>query len=580
MQPTPLPFSDPPGGSPAATRGFAALRFAAILLPVLAVVAVGFVTWDRVQAEAADRIERTVDLLRENALRGFATQEAILAAIAHNAAGRTPEELRNDAGFHRLLADLAGSGAPLINGVLVTDGDFRIVSASWEFPARPADLSDRDYVLMLANPDAGHALGQPVAARPMGWPVIPVARRVPTLPGQQQARGIVISSFSPDALEAFYASVAADPHDVVALFREDGAVLARHPATSDEAEPSLRPRIATMLDALVTSGPGAAWVVSVLDGRRRFTVARRVGEWPAVIAYGVDGATLSAVWRWRMLAPLIGGMGAMALLLALTALAERGARLQRERAESRAEAETQLARAGRAASLGLLSAGLAHDLKNLVQAVHSAARLMERRADDAAEVRHCARLLADVAERGGRLVAGMLAFARGGAAEDAPGHQLDIAAALRGLVELLSRTLGPAWQVSANLADALPPVRGDRTGFEAAVVNLAANARDAMPAGGVVGIEAREAVVSEGGPADGPKPGRYVVTTVRDSGTGMDPATLQRLGEPFFTTKPPGIGTGLGLATVRGFCARAGGAFQVESTPGQGTATSIWLPLA
>jgi signal transduction histidine kinase len=147
-------------------------------------------------------------------------------------------------------------------------------------------------------------------------------------------------------------------------------------------------------------------------------------------------------------------------------------------------------------------------------------------------------------------------------------------------LELLSRTLGPAWQVSANLADALPPVRGDRTGFEAAVVNLAANARDAMPAGGVVGIEAREAVVSEGGPSDGPRPGRYVVTTVRDSGTGMDPATLKRLGEPFFTTKPPGIGTGLGLATVRGFCARAGGAFQVESTPGQGTATSIWLPLA
>ena len=580
MQPVPLPRSEAPGGSPPVPRGFGALRFAAILLPVLAVVAAGFVTWDRVQAETAARIERTVDLLRENALRGFGNQEAILAAIAHAAAGRTPEELRNDADFHGLLADLAASGAPLINGVLVTDGDFRIVSASWEFPARPADLSDRDYVLMLASPEAAHALGEPVAARPMGWPVIPVARRIPALPGRHLAAGLVISAFSPDALEAFYAAVAEDPRDVVGLFREDGAVLARHPAMDDLPDPSLRPRVAAMLKPLLAPGAGAAWAVSAVDGRRRFFVARRVGEWPAVVAYGVDGDALRMAWRWRMVAPLSGGIGAMALLLALTALAERGARLQREQAESRAEAETQLARAGRAASLGLLSAGLAHDVKNLVQAVRSAARLMALNADDAAEVRHCASLLTDAAERGGRLVESMLAFARGGAVEDEPDNRLDIAAALRGLVELLSRTLGPAWRVSANLTAALPPVHGDRAGFEAAVVNLAANARDAMPAGGVVGIKAREAVVAEGGPAAGPRPGRYVVTTVRDSGMGMDAATLKRLGEPFFTTKPPGLGTGLGLATVRGFCARAGGAFQVESTPGQGTAASIWLPLA
>ena len=357
-------------------------------------------------------------------------------------------------------------------------------------------------------------------------------------------------------------------------------MLARHPSTGEQADPRLRPRIAIMLDAMLASGPGAGWIVSVVDGRRRFAVARRLGEWPAVIAYGVDRAALGAAWRWRMLVPLVGGIGAAALLLALTALAERGARLQHEQAESRAAAETQLARAGRAASLGLLAAGLAHDVKNLVQAVRSAARLMDRRADDAAEVRHCARLLGDVAERGGRLVEDMLAFARSGAAEDAANHRLDIAAALRGLVDLLSHTIGPAWQIRATLPDALPPVRGDRAGFEAAVVNLAANARDAMPAGGVVGIEAREEVVPEGAPAGVPGPGRYVVTTVRDSGGGMDAATLKRLGEPFFTTKPPGIGTGLGLATVRGFCARAGGAFLVESTPGQGTAASIWLPVA
>jgi two-component system NtrC family sensor kinase len=433
---------------------------------------------------------------------------------------------------------------------------------------------------MLATPDARRALGAPVASRPMGWPIIPVARRAPALPGLEAAPGIVVSSFSPDALAQFYASVAEGPHDVVALFREDGAVLARHPADYDPGDAAIRPRIAAMLEALLAPGAGAAWVDSPVDGRRRFFVARRVGEWPAAVAYGVDRAAMRAAWRARMVGTLLGGIAATGLLLAVATLAERGARLQHEQAESRAEAEAQLARAGRAASLGLLAAGLAHDVKNLVQAVRSGARLMERSANDAAEVRHCSRLLADAAERGGRLVDGMLAFARGGAAEDASDHRLDVATTLRGLSELLGRTLGSAWQVRTTLPEGLPVVRGDQAGFEAAVVNLAANARDAMPAGGVVRIAARKAVVAEGGPPGGLKPGEYVVTTVRDTGLGMDAATLARLGEPFFTTKPPGIGTGLGLATVRGFCARAGGALRVESTPGRGTTAAIWLPVA
>jgi signal transduction histidine kinase len=589
VQSLPLPDPEVPDAAPRPMRGFAgsrpmrgfaALRVAAILVPALAAIAAGFVTWDRVEADASARIARTVDLLRENALRGFATQDAILVAIARSVAGRPPEALRYDGDVHGLLADLSASGAPLISGVLVTDAAARIVSASWEFPARPVDLSDRDYVRMLADPAAGRALGEQVASRPMGWPVIPVARRLPALPGPDLPRGLVISSFNPDVLETFFATVAEHSLDVIGLFRDDGAVLARHPATDDHAAPGLRPRITTMLDGLAASGQAAAWVVSAIDGRRRYALARRVGDWPAVIFYGADAEALRAAWRRRMVAPVAGGIGAMALLLALTALAERGARLRHERAEQRAEAEAQLARTGRVASLGLLAAGLAHDVKNLVQAVQSAARLMERRADDAAEIRHCARLLADTAARGGRLVDGMLAFARGGTDEDAPDQRLDIAAALRGLVDLLSRTLGPGWQVQATLAEDLPPARGDRAGFEAAVVNLAANARDAMPAGGVVAIGARGIVVPEGGAAGGPKPGHYVVTTVRDSGMGMDAATLQRIGEPFFTTKPPGIGTGLGLATVRGFCARAGGALLVESTPGQGTAASIWLPVA
>jgi signal transduction histidine kinase len=205
---------------------------------------------------------------------------------------------------------------------------------------------------------------------------------------------------------------------------------------------------------------------------------------------------------------------------------------------------------------------------------------MERRADDPAEVRRCAALLGDAAERGGRLVNSMLAFARGGGEAADPPPPLDVGATLGEMIELLSRTLGSGWRVNAVLPPDLPPAHGDRPGFEAAVVNLAANARDAMPRGGTVTIAAWVETLADADEALGLRPGRYVVAAVSDGGHGMDEATLSRLGEPFFTTKPPGLGTGLGLATVRGFCARAGGALRIDSAPGRGTTAAMWLPAA
>lgn len=577
--PAPAEFAVPAPG-PRLSRGFAALRLAALLVPLLALLGAGWASWRSVEAEAASRVGRTAGLLRENALRAFAAQDATFAAVSRAMAGRDPDALRNDSAFHALLQDLAAAGAPATSGVVVTDGAWRIVSASWEFPARATDLSDRDYIRMLAGQDAPRALGEAVASRPMGWPIIPLARRAPPPPDPLARPGVIVASFNPEALVAFYASVAEHPGDVVALFRADGEVLARHPPLAQPEDPALRERVAAMLQRIRAAGGAPSWVDSALDGQRRLFVVHQVGEWPALVAYGMHRDALVAEWWQRMLAPGLGALSAMALLLTLTLMTERSARLQRDQAESRAAAEAQLARAGRAASLGLLAAGLAHDVKNLVQAVRSGARVMERTADAPDEVRRCARLLADAAERGGRLVEAMLAFARGAAAPENPTPQLDVGATLAELAELLARTLGAGRRVKTRIAPGLPPAHGDRAGFEAAVVNLAANARDAMPGGGVVTISAEEATIADGPAPPGLKPGRYVVTAVRDSGIGMDAATLARLGEPFFTTKPPGIGTGLGLATVRGFCARAGGALRVESTPGRGTTAAIWLPVA
>jgi signal transduction histidine kinase len=564
----------PRPGPSSGPRGFALLWLAALLLPALGVAGTGLTAWRDVRREAEERLDRNAEMLRQHALRAFATQEAILAAVGRASAGRSWDALREDHALHGLLAELVAAGQPVVRSVVVADDRDRVVAASYEFPARPVDLSDRSYMRAL-RAGADQMVGDVQHSRPMGWLAFGVARAAPPRPGQE-GRGALITAFSPEALAAFYASVVEGPQDVVALLRLDGAILARHPPVPPGVQTGPRPESAALLERSLSLPPGAELPLlqSQIDGTRRLFVARRVGQWPVAVLLGFDEAALHSAWRRRMLGPLASGAAATLLLLGLTGFAARGARQQQIAAEHRMQAEARLARVSRAAAIGLLAAGLAHDVKNLVQAVRSGTRLMESRADDPAEIRRCAGLLADSAERGRRLVDAMLAFAHG-EAEPATA-ELDVAAALRELAELLNRTLGSGWQVTAQIAEDLPRARGDRAGFEAAVVNLAANARDAMPKGGKVTIAAWADVAPDG--ADAPRTGRYVVIAVTDSGIGMDAATLARVGEPFFTTRQSSGGTGLGLATVRGFCERAGGLLRMDSEPGRGTTAAIWLP--
>lgn len=570
-------------------RGFLLLWAAAVLVPMLGVVGAGFLTWKDVRQEAVARIDRSVEMLRHHALRAFATQDAILTAVARATDGMEWPAIRENAGLHDMMAGLAQSGRPLVRGVLIVDGQGRIALASWEFPTRALDVSDRDYVHdMLSEPSIDGvppphvAVGEVITSRPMGWQAFPVARRAPPRRSDAGGPGLLVTGFNPEPLAEFYASVAETPRDEVMLLRLDGAVLARYPAPPEGDDAAARSRRQQLLATVLpnaTTRPAESPVESA-DGVPRLMVARQLGEWPVAVTYGLSLHALRATWRHRMMAPIAGGTAAALLLLALTGLAARGARQQQMAVEQRMEAETQLAQAGRAAAIGLLAAGLAHDVKNLVQAVRSGARLIDRRAEDAAEVRRCAVLLDDAAERGRRLVEAMLAFARGGSQGVEAAPPLEVGRALSDLVELLNRTLGSGWRVATVIPPGLPPARGDQSGFEAAVVNLAANARDAMPKGGTVTIAAWVEDLPEAADDVGLRAGRYVVAAVSDSGAGMSPETLARVGEPFFTTKGPSRGTGLGLATVRGFCARSGGALRLDSELGRGTTAAMWLPAA
>ena len=254
--------------------------------------------------------------------------------------------------------------------------------------------------------------------------------------------------------------------------------------------------------------------------------------------------------------------------------------------QAREGAQLRLAQAQRMEALGQLAGGIAHDFNNVLQAVTSTLAMIERKADSGDAVRRMSRLALGAAARGSSITGRLLSFSRQGALQ---ASAIDPKALLAGLREMLLHTLGASLSIELDVASGCAPLFADRDQLETVLVNLAVNSRDAMPGGGVLSISARpetvgpSCAVSFGSSASDPsslEPGDYVRITVSDDGEGMPPDVLSRASEPFFTTKPHGRGTGLGLAMARGFAEQSMGSFSISSSLGLGTAVSLWFPCA
>lgn len=247
------------------------------------------------------------------------------------------------------------------------------------------------------------------------------------------------------------------------------------------------------------------------------------------------------------------------------------ARVDARTAELR-DAQAQLLQSQKMEAMGQLVSGMAHDFNNLLGAVVGSFELIGLRADDPERVRRFAEAGMQAAQRGSKLTAQLLAFSRSQSIQPQPILVCDVIAQLS---DLLSRTLGPMVKLDLQLNPTPVAVLADPTQVEMMVLNLAINARDAMPDGGGLTIST-VALQMTGDPEliDGD----YVEIAVRDTGTGMDAATLRRAMEPFFTTKPVGKGTGLGLAQIYGSARQSGGTARIESAPGLGTTVRVFLP--
>ncbi|MFT6670157.1 MAG: PAS domain S-box-containing protein [Afipia broomeae] len=249
---------------------------------------------------------------------------------------------------------------------------------------------------------------------------------------------------------------------------------------------------------------------------------------------------------------------------------------RRETQKALEHAREALAHSQKMDAIGQLTGGIAHDFNNLLMVILGSLELAGKRLPDDARVATLISNATQAAQRGAALTQRMLAFAR---RQDLDLKPIDIPALVRGMTDLLQSSLGPSVQIETHFPLKLDLVHADANQLEMALLNLAVNARDAMPDGGSIVIAAREETVKPRSRSK-LKAGRYVRLSVKDTGEGMDKTTLRRAMEPFFTTKGVGRGTGLGLSMVHGMTEQSGGRFFLKSQKGEGTTAEIWLPAA
>jgi signal transduction histidine kinase/ActR/RegA family two-component response regulator len=267
-----------------------------------------------------------------------------------------------------------------------------------------------------------------------------------------------------------------------------------------------------------------------------------------------------------------------------------------ERTRERELALAQLFEAQKMDTIGRLTGGVAHDFNNLLMAVLGSLTLLEKKLPDDPQIHRLLRNAIQGADRGKALTQRLLAFSR---RQELKPQAVDLAQLVHGMEELLKRAVGHGIDFNSEFPSELPPVLVDANQLELALLNVALNARDAMSDGGSVSLTAQADSVAAGGlaktrpigndfatPAGSAgdsvslRPGEYVRVTIIDTGIGMDPVTLAKATEPFFTTKGLGKGTGLGLSMVQGLAAQSGGLLRIHSEPNVGTVVELWLPRA
>ncbi len=538
---------------------------------------------EEAKAAAWSRAEVATETIEQSLLRTFEAVEGL-----HDLAQARQQllEAGDRSGVDAIEAQLIniarrGRFGVLQVGIIEREGRLAWSSVpDWQ----AVDLSDREHFRVHREGRRELFISAPVVGRVSNQWSVQVTRPLRSLAGD--FAGVAVVSMDPVELSQQLAALQFGAGSSATVLRQDGIIIARSRDVL-QALGQVIPSEAALRQALEASPTGRLWIPrSVFDGRPKLTAYRSPAGLPLVVSVLLDEK--QELVRTAFVRPALRGAAGGISLLALAVVALLLLWIERQRTRSALElarhereaALEQLAQAQRMEALGRLAGGIAHDFNNVLQAILGGARSMQRRQRDPEAVERLAGMIAEAAERGASVTRRLLAFARRGELRSVP---VDVSELLNGLREVLTHTIGPNIRVRIEASPTLPKVLADPGQLETVLVNLAVNARDAMaPLGGgdLILSAAAEDNWADLGSVPSLRPGVYLRLAVTDTGTGMDATTLARAGEPFFTTKPKGDGTGLGLAMAKGFAEQSGGALRIESEPDHGTTITLWLPCA
>jgi two-component system NtrC family sensor kinase len=545
---------------------------ASILVPLMLFAYVAFLERRNAFRQADERLEYTLNIVQEHTLKMLETVERAIAEVDEVTAGwNDPTILMRESMLHARLARIA-KALPYVQTIGIVAADGRIQASSRTYPVPIVSLAERDYFKALSKADLGTFIDRVYAPTFSSQPYFSVVRRRTT--ADNSFDGVIVVSMLPSYLSDFYARVAHANGEgaAIVLLRSDGVVLARHPQTAN-ATTVLPPDGRLMRSIAVNADGGTYEGASAIDGIERRMAYRRLPNTGIYTHASIPFAAIESQWYATLWSHIVFGVPATLLLIALSGLALIRTRALYVEMDARERAEGALRQAQRLEAVGQLTGGIAHDFNNLLMVMTGGVDRLRRDIKDPKQVRTLD-MIQSAAKRGENLIRHLLTFSRKQATNPT---LVDIAHFLGQIDEVLRGTLRGNIQLGVEPPKEACVIHVDAGEFELALLNLAVNARDAMPRGGRLILSARPLML--GGDDDG-LVGEFVAIDVTDTGEGIAPDALPKVFEPFFTTKPAGQGTGLGLSQVYGFAKQAGGTVRIATVQGRGTTVTILVPRA
>jgi two-component system, NtrC family, sensor kinase len=545
----------------------------AVLVPAALFAYLAISTYQSSFTLADERIERSLDVVSEQVAKVFQSLTVTFTGVEAIIRGLSDEEIRSSEELHRQLKTMAVAFSA-VSEIWIIDRNGHPVASSFRSPARvDLDLSDRDYFLAQRGGDVGTYVGKVLVPKITNVPFFSVSRKRAAADGT--FAGVVMISVRPSDFHEFYERLANLKGSSFSMIRDDGVVLARYPGPV-AMDVKLDAGSGFMQSIAHNPNGGFYTTVSQVDGSYSRFAVRKLDRLPLYVSSGIHVDAVRREWLDFLSSHLFFGLPATALLVALAWLTLMRTKDLHHEAARRAAAEETLRQSQKMEAIGQLTGGIAHDFNNLLTVIIGNLDIAVRKCTDAALERPLRNALMG-GQRAAQLTQKLLAFSRRQPLSPRP---VDANRLIAGMSDLLRRSLGEKIDIETIGGGGLWRIEVDTAELEAAILNLAINARDAMPDGGKLTIETTNARLDEhhARTLDGIRAGQYVLISVTDSGTGMTADVLERACEPFFTTKKEGQGTGLGLSQVYGFVRQSDGHLKIYSEEGRGSTVKIYLP--